>query len=254
MNLFLQIETRLQTLVEGGLARLFPGRGFPPDLGQRLVEAMRSSLRQGPYGEPVVPNLYILLLHPAQASALQADQGLLDELTHMLRQAGQEAGLRFSGPPVVRVAADEQLVRGQVEVLARDSQDGLPQTAAVDVDPAVGGEAAPAGAYLVVNGMQVFPLDQPVINIGRRPDNHLVLDDKRVSRQHAQLRLQQGHYMIFDLDSAGGTWVNGERTRQHVLYPGDVISLAGLPLVYGQDQSDTGQTMDFMPGPQEKDQ
>jgi pSer/pThr/pTyr-binding forkhead associated (FHA) protein len=74
-----------------------------------------------------------------------------------------------------------------------------------------------------------------VINIGRRLDNQLVIDDPRISRSHAQLRAIKGRFVIFDLNSTGGTFVNGERTSQSVMYPGDVISLAGVPLVYGQD-------------------
>jgi pSer/pThr/pTyr-binding forkhead associated (FHA) protein len=40
---------------------------------------------------------------------------------------------------------------------------------------------------------------------------------------------------LFDLNSTGGTFVNGQRTSQTVLYPGDVISLAGVALIFGQD-------------------
>jgi pSer/pThr/pTyr-binding forkhead associated (FHA) protein len=81
----------------------------------------------------------------------------------------------------------------------------------------------------------VFPLKKSIINIGRRLDNHLVIDDPRVSRNHSQLRAIKGRFVIFDLNSTGGTFVNGQRTSQSVLYPGDVISLAGVPLVFGQD-------------------
>jgi pSer/pThr/pTyr-binding forkhead associated (FHA) protein len=41
--------------------------------------------------------------------------------------------------------------------------------------------------------------------------------------------------VLFDLNSTGGTFVNGQRTSQTVLYPGDVISLAGVALIFGQD-------------------
>jgi hypothetical protein len=41
--------------------------------------------------------------------------------------------------------------------------------------------------------------------------------------------------MIFDLQSSGGTYLNGEPITQAELNPGDVISLAGVPMVYGQD-------------------
>src|SRR5512133_408404 len=93
----------------------------------------------------------------------------------------------------------------------------------------------PENAFLIVEGVKVFPLNLPVINIGRRLENQLVIDDPRVSRNHAQLRAIKGRFVLFDLNSTGGTFVNGQRTSQTVLYPGDVISLAGVALIFGQD-------------------
>jgi pSer/pThr/pTyr-binding forkhead associated (FHA) protein len=88
---------------------------------------------------------------------------------------------------------------------------------------------------LIIEGVKVFPLQQAVVSIGRRLDNTLVIDDPRVSRTHAQLRAINGLYVIFDLNSTGGTYVNGQRVSQNALYAGDVIWLAGVTLVYGQD-------------------
>jgi len=65
-----------------------------------------------------------------------------------------------------------------------------------------------------------------------------VLSDPRVSRKHAQLRSSKGSYVIFDLNSTGGTYVNGKRITQQVLKPGDVISLAGVPIIYGEEIAD----------------
>ncbi|MDP2778413.1 MAG: FHA domain-containing protein, partial [Anaerolineales bacterium] len=93
----------------------------------------------------------------------------------------------------------------------------------------------PQSAFLIVEGVRVFPLLLPVVNIGRRLENQLIIDDPRVSRNHAQLRTIKGRYVVFDLNSTGGTFVNGQRTNQIVLYPGDVISLAGVALIFGQD-------------------
>jgi pSer/pThr/pTyr-binding forkhead associated (FHA) protein len=78
-------------------------------------------------------------------------------------------------------------------------------------------------------------LNDPVVNIGRRLENHLVIDDPRISRNHSQLRAINGRYVLFDLNSTGGSFVNGQRTSQTVLYPGDVVSLAGVALIFGQD-------------------
>ena len=50
--------------------------------------------------------------------------------------------------------------------------------------------------------------------IGRDADCHLVLDDDKVSRRHARIRLRPGRTPeVEDLDSANGTFVNGSRVR-----------------------------------------
>ncbi len=92
----------------------------------------------------------------------------------------------------------------------------------------------PEDAFVIVDGIKVIPLTQPLIRIGRRLENNLVLDDPRVSRTHAELRAINGRYVLFDLNSTGGTFVNGLKITQSVVYPGDVISRAGVNLVYGQ--------------------
>jgi pSer/pThr/pTyr-binding forkhead associated (FHA) protein len=101
-------------------------------------------------------------------------------------------------------------------------------------DPAT---AIPSNAFLVrLADGKAFPLDRPIINIGRMLGNNLVLDDPRVSRNHAQLRAVKDHYVIFDRNSTGGTYINGKRISHSVLYPGDVISLGGVTLSYTQDE------------------
>jgi hypothetical protein len=96
-------------------------------------------------------------------------------------------------------------------------------------------DAIPKNAILIIEGVIVHLLKESVINIGRKLGNHIIIDDPRISRQHAQLRAINGHFVLFDLNSMGGTFVNGQRTSEIVLYPGDLISLAGVMLIYAQD-------------------
>ena len=96
-------------------------------------------------------------------------------------------------------------------------------------------DAIPQNAFLIIEGLKVHPLTEAIINVGRRFENQIIIDDPRISRNHAQLRAVKGHFVLFDLNSTGGTFVNGQRSSQTILYPGDVISLAGVTLVYAQD-------------------
>jgi hypothetical protein len=236
------LETRLQALVEGSAARLFTSEELQNSLARRLVEAMQAEARTHADGSLIAPNLYTVRVHPSQRQRLDPDPELLEQLAQSLQGAAVEAGLIFLSPAVIRLVEDEAISPQQFEVQAQVSLGDLAQTTALLVEPAPETPTVPANAFLIVNGTRIFPLTQPVVNIGRRPDNHLVIDDRRVSRVHAQLRAIKGRYVIFDLDSRGGTFVNDQPVHQSVLYPGDVISLAGVPLVFGQEETRVNET------------
>jgi hypothetical protein len=217
---------------------------MPQGLTISLVEAMRQGVHPGPDGVPEAPNLYILLVHPDQVEPLLSSPAFLDELAYLLRQASLEGGLRLSGPLMLRVEPGWDLAPGEVQVRAQDSLSDLSPTTGLSLLPDNLSPSLPRDAFLIVDGVRIFPLDTATINIGRREDNQLLIDDPRVSRLHAQLRLVRGQYVIFDLDSTGGTFVNGHRIRQQALRAGDVISLAGVPLVYGQENPEPGDTQE----------
>lgn len=66
--------------------------------------------------------------------------------------------------------------------------------------------------------------------IGRGEENDIVLAGGQVSRRHARIACDGGHYVLHDLGSKNGTFLNGERVMaSHPLRHGDVIALAGQP-------------------------
>jgi serine phosphatase RsbU (regulator of sigma subunit) len=67
-----------------------------------------------------------------------------------------------------------------------------------------------------------FPLDSTFL-VGRGPYNHVVIDDARISRQHAKIAPESGGLVVHDLNSANGTFVNDEPVQRRELYPGDVV-------------------------------
>jgi len=91
-----------------------------------------------------------------------------------------------------------------------------------------------SNAYLIVNS-EVYQINGALTNMGRKMDNHIVLNDPRVSRNHAQIREVDHHFILLDLNSTGGTMVNGKKVSKSVLYSGDTISLAGLEIKFVQD-------------------
>ena len=58
---------------------------------------------------------------------------------------------------------------------------------------------------------QTFPLNKSVLSIGRLADNDIVIDDPGVSRHHARLTWRENRWVLEDLNSSNGTFVNGQR-------------------------------------------
>ena len=70
------------------------------------------------------------------------------------------------------------------------------------------------------------------VTIGRKPDNSLQIDAKVVSGQHCEILNRQGAYLLRDLNSSNGTFINDERITEHTLRNGDVIVLGKKIQVY----------------------
>jgi pSer/pThr/pTyr-binding forkhead associated (FHA) protein len=248
-----ELEARLRTLIEVRLIRALPGQKAEDLLVNRLTEAMRSGAVPDGTGHQVAPNVYTVLAHPNSISYWKNPE-LLDTLVDILEAAAKEAQVRFEVAPSITIAEDAAVRPGDFDLIPSFRAEALAETKDMQADMGndaeeQGGEAIPENAFLIVEGVKTFQLTESVVNIGRRLDNTLVVDDPRVSRNHAQLRAIKGRYVLFDLESTGGTFVNGQRANQSVLYPGDVISLAGVSLIFGQDNAVTRRDVaDTSPG------
>ncbi len=231
-----ELEARLQSLIEVDLVSAIPGKKVEDVIIQKLAAAMHLNTITTDDGTLVAPNVYTLIIPPEAAKMWQENQ-VLDIIRQSINTAGQEAGLHFVTAPTITITTDERIPKNDASIVASHRVEPMADTKASPLDTENLEETGsiPENAFLIVEGVKVFPLSEAVVNIGRRLDNQLVIDDPRVSRNHAQLRSIKGRFVVFDLNSTGGTFVNGQRTSQSVLYPGDVISLAGVALIFGQD-------------------
>jgi hypothetical protein len=77
-----------------------------------------------------------------------------------------------------------------------------------------------------------FDITKTLLAIGRGLDNDLVIDDPRVSRHHAQITFRHAHYLLRDLRSTNGSFVNGQPVEAVVLANGDIVSIGGFELLF----------------------
>jgi predicted component of type VI protein secretion system len=71
--------------------------------------------------------------------------------------------------------------------------------------------------------LKELPLTQSATTIGRLPDNTLQIDNLAVSGHHAKIYWNEGHYVVEDLGSLNGTYVNNKRVGQATLIHGDQV-------------------------------
>ncbi|MFX0539538.1 FHA domain-containing protein [Ornithinimicrobium sp. Y1847] len=94
----------------------------------------------------------------------------------------------------------------------------------------------PGTALLIVlrgpNTGARFLLDDDEVSSGRHPKSDIFLDDVTVSRRHALFSRSGEGYLVRDVGSLNGTYVNRQRIDETVLHPGDEVQIGKFRLVY----------------------
>jgi len=231
-----QLEAKLQSLFEDQIMAILPGVSREDRIIQKLAVALKQNIIEQ-QKESIAPSVFTLVVAPGAAAKWKEVQ-VTNALKTVISMAVKDVGLKLESQPTITITTDGSHTENEVSVIASHKLEPVEETQgmATNAEKNEGNnDKIPENAFLIVEGVKVYPLKESVINVGRRMENHLVIDDPRISRNHAQLRAINGRYVLFDLNSTGGTFVNGQRTSQTVLYPGDVISLAGVALIFGQD-------------------
>lgn len=235
-----RLESQLEGLIEGAFTSLFGKRIRAQDIALKLARAMDDSLITSNNDDPrpIAPDQYFIALNPqAYEALLQKHPDLMDKLHDYLVELATNADYQLAGSPVVELLPDTDVELNRLTVKASYSSAVNGATAAmqpVNIPPA----HQPQNAHLIINSNKTIALKQPLINIGRNKDNHIILDDPYVSRHHAQIRLRFGTYLLFNAESKTGTFVNGVEVKEHPLKSGDVIRIGRTQIVYMQDAAD----------------
>jgi pSer/pThr/pTyr-binding forkhead associated (FHA) protein len=238
-----KFESKAEQWIEGTFGRMFGGRLQPLEVAGALARVMEDEQFTSDSGEHFAPNLYWVYLNPADYDALRESQPDLPvDLARSLIELATRANLRMPDQPIVEIRSDERIPHKQVSVAAQyvpQTTAPIGQTAEIAIEQVnalrQAGDASHTQSFLILDGRRHVSLTKPVVTLGRALDNDVVIDDPRASRHHAQLRLRQGRYVLYDTGSSGGTLVNQQPVSEVVLNAGDVISLAGAQIIFGED-------------------
>jgi hypothetical protein len=253
------IERFFERLFERPSARLFRARLQPVQLQRRIERAMEAE-RLAAADRTLVPNRFVVHLHPADLTAFgDMTTSLASELADGALVFARSRRYTLVDRPRVDLLGDPTVERADIRVTARfadpiaghDRRDLHPAPSdqgddAADGDPdgrggptdtmvfTVPRPTAPAARLRIVEptgGQRVVEFDGTSLTIGRASDNDLVLPDGRVSRHHARLSGRRGTLVFSDLGSTNGSRVNGVVVGELVLGAGDRIELGDTTVV-----------------------
>ncbi len=223
-----RFERLMEEAVEGSLGRVFSTSLQPIQMAKAAARAMEQAQIIGLRG-PQVPNLYEVRLAPADLARFGEYQHvLLDDLRTYLREYAGDRRLRPVAEITVELVEDASVRAGSVRASARfaglsaavereveAAVDGTRQLRLADLAAARGVQTQPGTAPLVLtDGRSLeFTLEpeMDVVRLGRALDNDVVIESTRVSRYHVQLRWVESSWLVYDLDSTNGTWVDEQR-------------------------------------------
>ena len=86
-------------------------------------------------------------------------------------------------------------------------------------------------ALLLFND-QIYALAKPETTLRRSLENDVVIQNDAVSRRHARILYQESQFVIYDMHSTGGVFVNGDKINHMALYSGDTILLASQKMEF----------------------
>lgn len=235
-----RFESQLERLIEGAFAKLLSKTISAHDIALHVARAMEDDLLLPADGDPrpFAPDQYTIRMNAeVQYHLLKRQPSLGALLSQHIVDLAAQSGYRLNSQPIIQIVADADYTSNELKVQTQHIDKRQDSTAVMArIDPPLE-DPAPHNPQLIINGKKTVKLSEPIINIGRGRDNHLVLDDPYCSRHHVQLRLRFGRYTLFDTNSASGVTVNEVGVREHRLQPGDVIRVGRTQLVYWEDSA-----------------
>ena len=257
MGILSDFERRLEGAIEGIFSKAFRGGVQPVELARRILKEMDAGRTVGVH-ETWVPNRFAFVLAPEDYERFRSTENALrTELQQVVRDGASSRGWALVGPPEVVFETDDALHAGrflcEATLVEGPHSSGEAAIAAAEAarahHPAHGAEDAPVHADVgaAPSGIQlppelvavagpapgkVFELTKDRLSLGRLPDSDIPLTDPGASRRHAEIRRENGEWVIADMGSTNGTMVNEHAVGERALHDGDRITIGRTVLEF----------------------
>ncbi|MFP4249658.1 MAG: FhaA domain-containing protein [Armatimonadota bacterium] len=202
-----RLEDTLASVIDGGLARLDGSGVHPMEIARRLQTEMAENRLLGT-DVPYAPNRFTVTLGDRDFAHFgEVADEIGEQIAESLEDYAEEQGWAFG-----------DRVRVTIEGGGRDGRIAVEHT----LD-----DAAPGARLQIVAGVPgggSFDVAERAV-IGRDPGCEITLDEPAVSRRHAQIEWTYEGYVLRDLGSSNGTFVNSVEIAEALLSEDDLIEV-----------------------------
>ena len=208
-----------------------PEPALAPSVEEEIFAAADPAVEEASAAPPEPQGTRTALLN-----SFENPQQWLSEIPPDTAHAERRVRLSQPTPPPAPVRA-KQSVQDEIDSVLSPFEAGARATARVETPARAKTSTAASPASLpslvFVSGPhtgQAIALLPTTLTIGREHDNNVEIKDPEVARYHARILRERDDFVVEDLNSSTGTWINGERKARAVLSHGDVIRVGQTEL------------------------
>ena len=234
----------LQKYLPSFFGQRFSGDLEPAEIRKALEEEILNRRKHTKNGH-IVPNAYKIRLGTEDYQRLSSLR-LMEDMTVFVEKVLIQSDSFMDGTLSLRISEDESMQPGDLEILSQ--YEDLKPKAAADTDsntlvlsrsdftrPLNLPPVRRLASLRVIRGIDAksyLEIGERKVYLGRRDQNDLILTDLNVSRLHASIEYERHRHVIRDVGSLNGLFVNGVKTSDACLLPGDEIGLGNTLLRY----------------------
>jgi hypothetical protein len=228
------INKKLETFFEGNFLSVFNKTPLI-QLTEKLIKSIEMEFQEID-GDIFIPNIISIKIKDKKLFGQKELKEWEIFAHHLIEEISEENSYILRGPLNIEILFDGT-IEEMFMISTHQSNLTLGDTISLSIEEAmVNKNNSKCIANLILWDEEYFTINKNITNIGRHEQNDLVLDNLRVSRNHAQIRQIGQDFYIIDTNSTSGTKVNGHLIEKHQLSNGDVIEIADVPIIFSRDE------------------
>lgn len=235
------IERKLESFFEGIFAKGFQTGVQPVEVAKKLIKEMDNH-KTISIGKVYAPNEYKVFVSMQDIRSVKPFESvLITDLADYLVSHARQQKYTLTKIPSIEIEGEDGLSLGEIKVTScltatEEEVERKDQTQIIAPDEfEKQGISLPRPPCLIMQGPAetlTFPLTKKTTVLGRLHTNDICLEDPNVSRVHAEIKLEDDGFTLYDLGSTNGTFVNDKPQKKWILQDGDAIVLGETELVF----------------------